>query len=87
MSDRLLLMRVSGIPNERIPLPLPVFYAGGKKDCVNPPVLALRTLMQLCPDLTVKEVDAGHWLQLEAPDVVNEALKEWIEKAGKKARL
>ena len=76
-----------GIPIDRIPLPLPVFYAGGQRDCVNPPALALKTLKQLCTDLTVKEVDAGHWLQLEAPDAVNEALTEWLQKVEKKAKL
>ncbi|KZT64129.1 alpha/beta-hydrolase [Daedalea quercina L-15889] len=76
-----------GIPRERLPLPVPVFYAGGKNDCVSPPALALRHLTQLCPDLTVREVDAGHWLHLEAPDVVNEALKSWIETVEKKAKL
>lgn len=54
---------------------------------MNAPALALRTLTQLCSDLTVAQVDAGHWLQLEAPGVVNGALKEWIEKVENKARL
>ncbi|TFY55549.1 hypothetical protein EVJ58_g8179 [Rhodofomes roseus] len=75
------------IPPERLPLPLPVFFASGKQDCINPPALALGRWTQLCPDLTVKEVDAGHWLQLEAPDVVNTALKQWIETVENKAKL
>ncbi|KAH9916902.1 Alpha/Beta hydrolase protein [Fomitopsis serialis] len=76
-----------GIPQERLPLPLPVLYIGGKQDCVNPSALALRTSTQLCSDLTVKELDTGHWLQLEAPDEVNETLKEWVETVEKKAKL
>ena len=64
-----------------------MFYAGAKQDPVNPPALALPTFTQLCSDLTVKEIDAGHWLQLEAPDEINEALKEWIETVEKKAKL
>ncbi|KAF2148902.1 alpha/beta-hydrolase [Myriangium duriaei CBS 260.36] len=35
-----------------------------------------------CTDLTVRAVDAGHWLMLEQPDEVNEALAEFLQRVG-----
>lgn len=34
------------------------------------------------PDLTVKEVGAGHWLLWERPGDVNALIVEWMEKQG-----
>lgn len=31
-----------------------------------------------CKDLTVKELETGHWAQLEAPDQFNADLLEWV---------
>lgn len=35
-------------------------------------------LPPLVPDLTVVEVDAGHFVPWEAPDAVNAAIREWL---------
>lgn len=32
------------------------------------------------PDLTVKHVEAGHWIMLEKPDETNSILEEFFEK-------
>jgi pimeloyl-ACP methyl ester carboxylesterase len=31
------------------------------------------------PELEVKRIEAGHWLQLERPDEVNECLHDFIK--------
>ena len=34
------------------------------------------------PDLTIREVDAGHWLLWQKPREVNEFITEWMEEQG-----
>lgn len=57
----------------------PVFYAGCKKDpiCLSAPVVA--TIGQTCPNHTVQEFDADHWLPISSPDEFNVKLLVWIE--------
>jgi len=66
------------IPKSRFPIQQPVFYGGGKRDAVNVTALALTGMDKLCPNLTVREFDVGHWVQLEAADELNRELAAWI---------
>ncbi|KZS99619.1 epoxide hydrolase [Laetiporus sulphureus 93-53] len=67
------------IPESRRTITQPVFFGAAKRDYVCVPALALARMKEFCPDLTVKEFDLGHWVQLEAPDEVNCELAAWIQ--------
>ncbi|EMD40596.1 hypothetical protein CERSUDRAFT_148764 [Gelatoporia subvermispora B] len=67
------------IPQERYVVQKPVFFGACKKDFVCLPALGLANADKLCPNLTVKEFDTDHWVQLAAPDELNIALKGWID--------
>lgn len=43
------------------------------------PVLYTSSMPQFCPDLTVEEFDASHWLMWEKPDEINAALERFLE--------
>ena len=61
----------------------PFLYIGGSKDYVCLPELhADDNLKKACEDLRVEVFDAGHWLQLELPDQVNETIEKWVEEKG-----
>jgi len=68
-----------GIPPERYGVQHPVFFAACKRDFLCSPALGLASTSKLCPNLTVKEFDTDHWVQLAAPDELNSALKEWAD--------
>lgn len=40
-----------------------------------------------CKDLTVVNVDAGHWVALEQPDEVNSAISEWLRRSVGRSEL
>lgn len=62
----------------------PVLFFACQKDYVCVPALGLRA-GEHCNDFTVKELDTGHWAQLEAPDQFNAELLEWINGSNGKA--
>ena len=35
-------------------------------------------MSEQCKNLTVKDLDAGHWAMLEVPDQLNAGLLEWL---------
>ena len=63
-------------------LSLPVLFIGADYDPVadltNPS--ALTAMRQSCASLTEATVAAGHWLQLEAPQPVNQHLERWLDR-------
>lgn len=58
-------------------LPQRVLMVVAKRDPVGDPKLA-EAMKQFVPDLTWKEVDSGHWLQLEKSEEVNGALEDFF---------
>lgn len=75
------------IPRSRYAIPHPVFFGAAKQDYVCLPAIGLHAMRPLCLDLTVREFDADHWVQLALPNEVNEELLAWIKGVEGKARL
>ena len=48
-------------------------------DYVGVPVIQEQNTREWVPNLQVKELATGHWVQLEKPDEVNKILKDFIE--------
>lgn len=73
-------LRGSEIPKENYNIKQPVFFGGALQDCICllSDAVKART-RQYCKDLTMREFDADHWLQLSVPDEVNKELLEWIK--------
>lgn len=55
----------------------PVLFFACQKDYICVPVLSGR-MSEQCKNLTVKDLDAGHWAMLEVPDQFNAGLLEWL---------
>ncbi|PCH37515.1 alpha/beta-hydrolase [Wolfiporia cocos MD-104 SS10] len=66
------------INSERHVLRHPAFFGACKKDYVCTPALALAAMEPACPNMTVREFNTGHWVQLEAAAELNAALLAWI---------
>lgn len=49
------------------------FYLSKSADMVG-------QMKSFVPDLTVKNVDSGHWIMLEKPNETNSLLEEFFEK-------
>lgn len=58
----------------------PVLLLVAAKDVVGMPAMQLEPTQAYAPNLTVEELAAGHWLQLEAKDEVNQALRNLFDK-------
>jgi len=71
--------RHPAIPADRYEVTQPVFFAGAKQDYVCLSKMGIMACTQLCKDLTIREFDTGHWVQLEAPTELNTELLAWIE--------
>jgi pimeloyl-ACP methyl ester carboxylesterase len=61
-------------------LDLPVLFLGADYDYVADTTTTrlAEPMRDYCTDLTERRVAAGHWLHLEAPDVVNAQLADWL---------
>lgn len=59
-------------------LSVPTLIVWGKKDRALLPC-QLAGLDNLIDDVTIKRVDAGHFVPWEAPDAVNTAIREWLD--------
>lgn len=59
------------------PLKMPTLVIWGTQDKALLPV-QLDGLDALVPDLTVRRIDAGHFVTWEAPDQVNTAMLDWL---------
>ncbi|MCJ1358776.1 MAG: hypothetical protein MMC33_008776 [Icmadophila ericetorum] len=61
-------------------LKVPILFISASKDAALPPAMSMG-MNKFIPNLTRREVHAGHWALWEAKDAVNAAIKEWIERA------
>lgn len=61
------------------PIKMPTLVIWGMKDSALLPV-QLEGLEEVVPNLTMVQVDAGHFVPWEAPDEVNAAMREWLGK-------
>jgi len=62
-------------------LQFPMLYVDGKYDPVCSPTVqpkALEGMKQCAKKLTYETVEASHWVHLEKPKEVNEALEKWL---------
>jgi soluble epoxide hydrolase / lipid-phosphate phosphatase len=64
-------------------LPQPVLMVVAQKDPIGDPKFA-ESMKEFVGDLTWKEVDAGHWLQLEKSEEVNGILEEFFSATERK---
>ena len=63
------------------PVTQPTLVIWGMRDTALRPV-QLAELPDHVPDLTVVEVDAGHFVPWENPDAVTGAMREWLTRHG-----
>ncbi|KAF9022958.1 alpha/beta-hydrolase [Hymenopellis radicata] len=68
-----------GISPENIVIIKPTFFGGAKNDRIALADVQLKSLGEVCPNLTYREFDAGHWVLWEAKDEVNQELLMWIQ--------
>ena len=57
----------------------PVLFIAGENDSVLTPETNSHNAMA-CTNLTEKSLPTGHWMAMEKPDEVNQALSSWIQK-------
>lgn len=70
----------SQLPAERYRIKVPYLFVAGTKDVVcRPDAIKVAAGLGLLPQLTVREVDAGHWCMLAKPDEVGNFVVEWLE--------
>jgi pimeloyl-ACP methyl ester carboxylesterase len=41
-----------------------------------------KTLTEFVPNVTVVNLDCGHWIQQEKPEETNQAIVEWLAEQG-----
>ncbi|KAF9260805.1 alpha/beta-hydrolase [Marasmius fiardii PR-910] len=66
------------IPAERYKTDKPVFFGAALEDHVAIAALNIHITKELCKNITVKEFQAGHWVQLQRADEVNKELEAWL---------
>jgi len=74
-----LIMTPPAIPKEAYAISKPGFFAACANDCICLAAIGKQQSLTYVKNLTVKDYDAGHWVQLEAPDQLNKDLEEWIQ--------
>ncbi|KAK7051648.1 hypothetical protein VNI00_004627 [Paramarasmius palmivorus] len=73
-----------GVPADRVATDKPAFFGAALEDYVALAALAIPATQKLCSNLTVKEFQANHWVQLQRPNEVNTELLAWLEGAVEK---
>ncbi|KAF8984194.1 Alpha/Beta hydrolase protein [Cyathus striatus] len=66
------------VPEENYKLNMPTLFVATLKDYICLPSTNEATLRRFCDDLTVKEIDASHWVMFEKPDELNQVLGEFL---------
>lgn len=66
-------------------LHIPVLYVESSQDPISGGERAIQGMQALIPDLTVKKVASGHWVQLEKADEVNIILEEFVQGTNAKS--
>ncbi|KAE8158538.1 putative epoxide hydrolase [Aspergillus tamarii] len=75
----------AAIPKEDRLCPVPNLFLAAKQDYVCRADLQSISSREVAPNGTIEEVDTGHWVQLEEPELVNRLLVEFaVEVKGKK---
>lgn len=78
-----LLLTPIGIPQAASIIQSPVLLIIASEDKVGIPDVQIGNTQPYAENLRVRSVDAGHFLQLEAPDRVNEELQAFVEEVLK----
>ena len=68
------------IPENMFVLRQPVLLISGSDDPIVLSSVAEQTMRPYASNLTVQEVKAGHWVQLQAKDQTNKALEDFFKK-------
>ncbi|TCD71230.1 hypothetical protein EIP91_011708 [Steccherinum ochraceum] len=68
------------IPPDHYAIQTPVLFVGCKRDAICVFSRELPPTQQFCKNLTVKEIDTGHWVLRENPEGLTQILLEWVEK-------
>ncbi|ESK82518.1 epoxide hydrolase [Moniliophthora roreri MCA 2997] len=76
-----------GVPAQNISTSIPAFFGAALEDYVALAALAIPATQKLCSNLTVKEFQANHWVQLHKPAEVNDSLGAWLESVVSRHRL
>jgi pimeloyl-ACP methyl ester carboxylesterase len=67
------------IPKEKYVVTVPTLFIGAKKDTVcTTAAIEIPRKQGLLPQLTVTEVDSGHWPMLEAPEATGNIIVKWL---------
>ena len=66
---------------EAISIKCPVLYVHALADLVVNPEMA-KAMVPFVPNLSVKEVEAGHWALWQKPAEVNAFVTEWLQQQG-----
>ena len=57
----------------------PVFFGACLRDAACVAADNIATVQTFCPNATVKEFDAAHWVVQECGEEVNVELKKWLD--------
>ncbi|KAL0576465.1 hypothetical protein V5O48_005508 [Marasmius crinis-equi] len=68
-----------GIPADRYKTDKPAFVGAATQDYIATAAAAVQQSQALCSNLTVKEFQANHWVQLQKADEVNRELEAWLK--------
>ncbi|EGR51307.1 uncharacterized protein TRIREDRAFT_57045 [Trichoderma reesei QM6a] len=70
----------SRLPADRYKIKVPYLFVAGTQDVVcRPEAIETVEKLGLVPQLTVRQVDAGHWCMLAKPDEVGKLVVEWLD--------
>ena len=69
----------AAIPAEERLCPVPSLFVAAKQDYVCRADLQSASSRMTAPGGRIEEIDAGHWVQLEQPEVVNRLLVDFAE--------
>lgn len=67
------------LTDDDLKLKMPVLLLTAAKEVIAIPVVQVQTTQSFCTDLSIKELHAAHWMQLEVPEEANIALEEFFE--------
>ncbi|KAL0576464.1 hypothetical protein V5O48_005507 [Marasmius crinis-equi] len=67
-----------GIPLERYKTDKPAFLGATLHDCIAIPGITIPQTRSLCENLTVREFQSNHWVQLQKADELNAELEAWL---------
>ena len=66
------------IPLDRYSVKQPVFFAAARHDYISRSVLGIAMTHYNCPEASIREFNAGHWLMISHPTEVNASIFNWI---------